>query len=232
MKTLDEIKKLLRDKADASRSSFLQKYFKADQLVGEQFLGLKVPDIRKIASQFKNVSVDDVRELIQSKYHEERLMALILLSHLYSSSDKKLKSFFYSFYKKYSEHIDNWDLVDVSAPSIVGDYVYDHNEEEEYLFELAKSKRVWKRRMAVLATLFFIRRGSFGLALMIAEYLVEDSEDMVQKAVGWMLREIGKRDEGVLISFLNKNYKKMPRVMLRYSIEKLGVDLKKYYMKK
>lgn len=232
MKALDEIKTLLRNKADTSKSFLLQKYFKADGTIEDQFLGLKVPDIRKIASQFKNVSVEDVRELIQSKYHEERLMALILLTHLYSSADEKLKGFFYSFYKKYSEHVDNWDLVDVSAPSIVGSYIYAHNEEEKYLFDLAKSKKVWKRRIAILATLFFIRRGSFGLALMIAEYLVEDSEDMVQKAVGWMLREIGKRDEGILISFLNKNYRKMPRVMLRYSIEKLSVDLRKYYIKK
>jgi 3-methyladenine DNA glycosylase AlkD len=188
----------------------------------DQFIGISVPQLRLIAKQFRNTELFDIQHLLRSPINEERLCALFILIFQYEQSDIENKKRLYLFYCNNIVHVNNWNLVDSSAYQIVGSYLYD--KDRKFLFELAKSDNLWKRRIAIISTLFFIRNNDFSSTLQIAHILISDSHDLIHKAVGWMLREIGKRDKNTLVVFL-KHYKQvMPKVMFRYAIERLDSD--------
>ncbi len=226
MKIVDELAKLADKKQAAALSRFF-KTGKGEYGEGDIFLGIKVPIQRKVAKKY-NLSLAEIDKLLTGKIHEHRLTGLFILIDRYKSADKKEKLEIFNFYLSNTSWINNWDLVDLSSPSIVGNYLLD--KDREILYKLAKSKNLWERRIAILATFAFIKNNEFEDALKIAELLLQDKHDLVHKAVGWMLREIGKRDLGVEERFLMKHYKKMPRTMLRYAIEKLNPERRKKYL--
>jgi 3-methyladenine DNA glycosylase AlkD len=191
---------------------------------GDIFLGLTVPQSRMIAKLHKAPGADAVQELVQSNIHEERLVALLMLVSKYESGDKQVVQ----VYLDNLHYVNNWDLVDLSAPRILGAHLFD--KERSMLFKLAKSDNLWEKRIAIVSTLYFIRRNDFGDTIKIAEILLGDKHDLIHKAVGWMLREVGKRDLLVLEKFLALHRTKMPRTMLRYAIERLPEKKRKFYM--
>jgi 3-methyladenine DNA glycosylase AlkD len=196
---------------------------------GDQFIGVRVPQIRQIAKQCKDMSMDDVAQLLESPIHEERALALIILTLQFARGDAHKQTSIYEVYLRNTRYINNWDLVDCSAHKIVGAYLYDKNREP--LNNLALSQDMWERRIAIIATLYFIKKDDFDDVLVVAEKLVSDSEDLIHKAVGWMLREVGKRNQAVEEAFLRIHYRTMPRTMLRYAIEKFDEPLRKRYLK-
>jgi 3-methyladenine DNA glycosylase AlkD len=229
---LNNLQKELKSNSNKKQAEILQKFFKTgkgEYGEGDVFLGIKVPVLRNISKRY-NLNLKEIEILLNSKIHEERLVALFILIRKYLvSSDKKRKEIF-NFYIDNSEKINNWDLVDLSAPNIVGDYLLDKNKIK--LYELSKSKNVWKRRISIVSTISFIRKNNFLDTIRISEILLKDEHPLIHKGVGWMLREVGKRNLSLLKAFLKKNYKKMPRVMLRYSIEKFDLEERKKWMKK
>jgi 3-methyladenine DNA glycosylase AlkD len=223
--------KRLRDFADRDRAVFVQGYFKTGSGQygeGDQFLGITVPDLRKVAREFRSLSLKDLRALLQSKWHDERGLALVILVDQYERGDEKLRSAIYKLYMASTDRINNWDLVDASAPQIVGGHL--EHRRRAPLYRLVKSKSVWERRIAILATYHFIRRGEFDDTLKLAEKLLGDKHDLIHKAAGWMLREVGKRDRPLLEKFLRKNAAKMPRTMLRYAIERFPPALRRKFL--
>lgn len=208
----------------------MQRFFKTGQGeygFGDIFIGLTVPQSRNLAIKFKNLTFIDIGSLLKSKIHEERLIALLILVHKFQKEPMEQRRI-YDFYLKNTKYVNNWDLVDLSSDKIVGGYLID--KPKEILKKMAGSKNIWERRIAMIATYNFIKNDQFKDSLKIAEALVDDKNDLIQKAVGWMLREVGKRDKSSELEFLNKNYKKMGRTALRYSIEKFPKVLKKRYM--
>jgi len=198
---------------------------------GDEFLGLTMPEQRIIALKYyQEISLLDLKELLQSSIHEYRMTGLLLMTYQYKKANERKREEIYQFYLKNKKWINNWDLIDVTCPNIVGDYIYFHRKELKILERLIKSKNMWNRRIAVLATFTFIRHNEYDLTLKFAKFLLSDKRDLVQKAIGWMLREIGKKDIRQLVQFLNENYQIMPRTMLRYSIEKLTLKHKDYFM--
>ena len=230
---LNQIKQELLSLGDSERAKKLSNYFKTGKGQygeGDVFIGIPVPQQREVAKRYVNLSLDDIQELLRSEIHEHRFTALLILVTKYGKANNTDKEEIFNFYLKNSCYINNWDLVDLSAPKIVGDYLA--HRERSALFKLARSSSMWERRIAVLATSAFIRNDDFEDALAIVELLLLDENDLIHKAVGWMLREIGKRDQKLLEKFLNKYKSRMPRTMLRYSIEKFGEDKRKYYLTK
>jgi len=227
-----ELKSEIRKCANKEKAKVLQGFFKTGKGQygeGDIFLGIVVPKLRKISKEFwKTISIDEVQELLNSNIHEERLLALFMLVEKYKKAENKEKIEIFNFYLANTRNINNWDLVDLSAPNIVGDYLFEKNR--KVLYKLVKSENLWERRIAILSTFTFIRAGQFDDSLKIAEILLSDKHDLIHKAVGWMLREIGKRDAEVLKGFLRDRYKKMPRTMLRYAIERFSEDLRKKYL--
>ncbi len=224
-----------------AKAKILQRFFKTgkgEYGEGDIFLGIVVPKQRKVVKKyFKQVSLNDVQKLLNSKIHEYRLVGVLILvekfkkcCHPERSDGIPSKKDIFNFYLKNTSKINNWDLVDLSAPNIVGRYLLNNKNNIKILYKLAKSKNLWERRIAVLATFAFIKENKFADTIKIAEILLSDKHDLIHKAVGWMLRETGKRDERELINFLNKHTLKMPRTMLRYSIERLPEKLRKYYL--
>jgi len=198
---------------------------------GDVFLGLTSAEVKNIAKKyFKEAEFKTIQKLLDSKIHEERTAALRILVYKYEKADEKLKKQIYTFYLKNAKKINNWDLVDVSAPNIVGDYLLD--KDRKNLYKLAVSKNLWEKRIAIISTFGFIRNNQFEDALKISEMLLNDKHDLIHKAVGWMLREVGKRDEKLLEKFLNKNIRQLPRTTLRYAIEKFPEKKRKEYLKK
>lgn len=195
---------------------------------GDKFLGVSVPDQRKIAKKYQDLGLNNIQKLLDSKFHEYRQVALIILTHKYKKAEDKKN--IADFYLKNTKNINNWDLVDISAPKILGDYLLD--KDRSVLYKLAKSKNLWEKRIAILSTYAFIKNGQFDDALKIAEILLNDQHDLIHKAVGWMLREIGNKNQIVEERFLRKHYKNMPRTMLRSAIEKFDEKKRKFYMKK
>jgi 3-methyladenine DNA glycosylase AlkD len=193
----------------------------------DQFIGVSVPQLRRIAKQFQNSVLSDIQELLRSTINEERLLALFILIYQYEKAYIENKKRLYQFYCDNIMHVNNWNLVDSSAYQIVGNYLYD--KDREFLFELAKSDNLWKRRIAIVSTLFFIRKNDFSSTLQIAQILILDSHDLIHKAVGWMLREVGKRNKGILLAFLKEHKRVMAKVMFRYAIERLNsVDINNF----
>ena len=221
---LRELRKRLRRFASARDAQFLQHFFKTgpgEYGEGDQFIGVRVPAVRRLVCEFRGLALADTCELLHSPTHEERLLALLILVDAYERGDESERAAIFRLYLDNTAHINNWDLVDGSAPGIVGRHL--EARPRKILFKLAGSPDVWKRRIAVLAAFHFIRRNEFAEILRLAEMLLLDRHDLIHKAAGWMLREAGKRDVAILRGFLEQYAARMPRTMLRYAIEKLPV---------
>ena len=216
---------------DPEKARVLSRFFKTgtgEYGEGDIFLGIPVPLQRKIARKYPGLSLDDTHRLLSSKIHEHRLVALLILIFKYRRSDGQGKSEIFNFYLQNTSGINNWDLVDLSAQHIIGDYLL--TRDRSLLHKLARSKNLWQRRIAIVATFAFIRTQQFEDTLRIAEVLMPDKHDLIHKSVGWMLREVGKRDEKQLEQFLKKYSGEMPRTMLRYAIERLDERTRKAYL--
>lgn len=234
--TLIDFKKEYERLKNPQQAKILAGFFKTGKGQygeGDFFLGIKVPVQRAAIKKYYNLSLADLQELLDSPIHEHRLSALFILVKQFESAlkagDEKSQEKIYKFYLKNSKNINNWDLVDLSAPNIVGRYLL--AKDREILYTLVKSKNLWERRIAVLAAFTFLRAKDFKDILKLAEMLLKDEHDLIHKAVGWMLREVGKRDEKVLRKFLDKFCARMPRTMLRYAIEKFSEEERKRYLK-
>jgi 3-methyladenine DNA glycosylase AlkD len=229
--TAPEIQKRLRQFATKEKARVLQGFFKTgpgEYGEGDIFLGVVVPDIRRVAKEFQNMPLGEIKKILTSRHHEERLLALLMLVREFAQGDEALKKRIYGLYLRSTRYINNWDLVDVSAPNIIGTYLLDKSRKPLYVF--AKSNDLWKRRIAILSTFTFIRQNDFDDTLRISKILLEDDHDLLHKAVGWMLREIGKRDLRAEERFLKQHYKKMPRTMLRYAIERFPEGKRRNYL--
>ena len=221
--------------ADPDKAAILQRFFKTglgQYGEGDIFIGVMVPQSRKVAKKFSQLQLVEVKMLLYSSIHEERLVALLILVWRYSSAlgNREEKEEIVKFYLDNIKQVNNWDLVDLSAPNILGAYLID-NRDRRLLYRLSKSENVWERRVAILATYHFIRNGDFSYTLKIAEMLLQDRHDLIHKAVGWMLREVGDRDRAAEEAFLRRHHRTMPRTMLRYAIEKFPPDLRQRYMR-
>ncbi len=218
----------LGDPAIAEHSAGFFKSGKGQYGEGDRFLGVRVPVIRKQVRLFRDAPIRSVITLLRSQYHEERLLAVLLLVEHYRRGDAAMKKRVYDLYLEHRSQVNNWDLVDSSAHLIVGPQL--ENDDRGLLYQLAASENLWDRRIAIMATFHYIRNEDFEDALKIAELLRDDAHDLIHKAVGWMLREIGKRDRAVEERFLKRHHRKMPRTMLRYAIEKLPEERRKAYL--
>jgi len=233
---LTHCQKKIKSVASPRKGIFLQRFFKTGKGqygYGDKFLGITVPVIRQIAKEFMDLKLDDVVKLLKSIWHEERLLALIMLTMRYEQADRMGRVKIYKTYFSNLRFVNNWDLVDATTPNVVGRHMFEVlglKKSRPLLTMLARSKIQWERGIAVLATFYFLRQKHFAETLRLADLLLNDKEDLMHKAVGWMLREVGKRDEKVLKAFLKKRYAKMPRTMLRYSIEKFSKVLRQKYL--
>ena len=233
MSDLDNLRKDLRSCLKPGRAKILLRFKTGPGEYGEgdEFLGLVTEETRSVAKKYSTISLDYLSELLSSKIHEERTVAVMILCQRFKKGDLKEKEKIYNFYFENIAGINNWDIVDGSAPNIVGKYLYLSKSSRNILYEMAKSENLWRRRIGIMACYFFIKEKDFSDALQIAEILLKDKEDLIQKAVGWMLREIGNRDFKEEKEFLGKFYKIMPRTMLRYAIEKFPEDKRQLYLK-
>lgn len=240
---LQNLKSDLRKFSSPAKKNVLQKFFKTgkgEYGYGDVFLGVMVPESRLIAIKYKGLSFADIKKLLASPVHEERLVALLILVHNFQIGSAQHKRQIFRYYLKNARYINNWDLVDLTASKIVGAYIFsadvgsafgvENKKQSPILSKLANSKNLWERRIAVIATFYFIQQKSYKGFFAIAEKLLNDPHDLIHKALGWMLREVGKRDLPAEIKFLNQYHKKMPRVMLRYAIEKFPENLQKKYL--
>lgn len=224
--------KELRDLADPDQAKNLSRFFKTGKGQygeGDRFLGIKVPVQRTLAKKYRHLPFPDLERLLGSGIHEERLVALLILVEQYASGDADVREAVIRLYLKNSRRVNNWDLVDLSAEKLLGRHL--HGGDPALLFSLARSRNLWERRISVIATLYFIRKGAYGTTLQIAEILLDDEHDLIHKAVGWMLREVGKRDIATERRFLDRHARNMPRTMLRYAIEKFPEKLRMKYLK-
>ncbi len=231
MLTLSGLKRELKAEANPEKAKILQRFFKTgpgEYGAGDVFLGVTAPKIRKIAKKYHNLGLADVIKLLHSKIHEERATALLIMIGKFQRGTKKEKEEIYKTYLKNAKYVNNWDLVDMSADKIAGDYLF--NRPKGILYKLASSKNLWERRIAVMATFNFIKKNEFEETFKIVEILLNDSHDLIHKAVGWMLREIGKRNLKAEEDFLNKHCRKIPRTALRYAIEKFPENIRKQYL--
>jgi len=229
MKASDEIRKLANEEI-AKHSLRFFKTGKGEYGYSDIFLGVRAPKIRLIAKKHIDISIVDMKILIQSKYHEERFLGLIILVNKYSKTkDKKTKNQLYKIYISSFKYINNWDLVDVTCPHVIGKHLID--KDRSVLYKWAKSDDLWTKRIAIVSTFSFIRQNDLEDTFKIAEILLQDKHDLIHKAVGWMLREAGKRDLEKEEIFLKKYYRDMPRTMLRYAIEKFPESKRQAYLK-
>lgn len=229
---LDAINSQLADLSSAEDALFLARYFKTgpgQYGAGDIFRGIRVPPLRKLAQASHPLPLPQAAELLQSAYHEDRLLALLILVQKYAKADEGGRDAIYRLYLDSTRFINNWDLVDCSAEHIVGAQLRDRDRAP--LYRLAQSESLWERRISVMATFHYIKRASFGTTLGVAEALLGDREDLIHKAVGWMLREVGKRDLATEEQFLALHHLVMPRTMLRYAIEKFPEEKRQRYLK-
>ena len=222
----------LNDLSDSEIAEHSQRFFKTGK--GEygyrdKFLGIRVPVLRKTAKLFQDISVTEIQKILKSEYHEVRLLSLLIMVGQYSKADKNKKEKIYNLYIKNTKYVNNWDLVDSSAHYIIGPWLID--KDRSILYEFVNSKSLWERRISIMSTFYFIKNGEFGDTLKLSEILINDSEDLIHKAVGWMLREVGSRNQEVEERFLKQHYNQMPRTMLRYSIEKFSKGRRHQYLK-
>lgn len=230
--SLNSLQKNLRELSNSKIAEHSMRFFKTgkgEYGEGDKFLGIRVPVLRQLAKKHLDMGLGDIQNLLKSGYHEELLCALILLVEKFKRGSEEEKSDIFNFYLKSVEYINNWDLVDSSAHYMTG--VYLENRDKQVLYKMAKSDNLWKRRIAIMSTFHLIKKSRFDDALKISEILLKDKEDLIHKAVGWMLRETGNRDISVEKNFLNKHYQNMPRTMLRYAIEKFPEQERQKYLK-
>jgi len=237
MSDLTRLVKELKSQANAQQALNLQRFFKTgpgQYGAGDVFLGLKVPLQREIARRYMELDLKGIQTLLNSKFHEFRLVALLILIEQYQrATDLKIKGRLVDFYLQNTRRINNWDLVDLSVYKILGDYLWLVPNKKPLLLKLAASANLWERRLAMIATYAFIQKGRSTEALQIAKQLLNDEHDLIQKAVGWMLREVGKRvAEKKLLTFLNQHAHRLPRTALRYAIERLNPEQRNYYLNK
>ena len=198
---------------------------------GDKFIGVNVPCQRKIAKKYyKEINLNELEKLLRNEIHEYRSTALFMLCYKFDKATENEKNFIVNLYLDNLDFVNNWDLVDASSPTILGGYLFDKNR--SLLYDLANSDNLWKQRIAIISTLYFIRRNDFYDTLAISELLLHHQHDLIHKAVGWMIREVGKRDKDLAITFLLKYYTEMPRTMLRYAIEKFDENLRQHFLKK
>jgi 3-methyladenine DNA glycosylase AlkD len=229
--TAAEIRRQLHACADPGSVAILQRFFKTgpgQYGEGDRFIGVKVPGIRSVCRSCRGTSLAEARKLLRSRIHEERLLALLMLVDAFERGDEDIRQRVYRCYLDHTAFINNWDLVDLSAAPIVGAWLRDRSRAP--LVRLARSASLWERRIAIIATFDFIRRGEFDETFRIADILLDDEHDLIHKAVGWMLREAGKRDGAAERKFLRTRYARMPRTMLRYAIEKFPEAERRKYL--
>ena len=229
---LEKIKFDLREYSDKKKAKILKRYFKTgpgEYAQGDIFLGITVPILRSLAKQYQDLALKETLQLLKSRIHEERLLSLLVLILKYRKADLSEKRNIYKAYLDHSKYVNNWDLVDVTAKHIIGDYLQD--KDKSPLYKLARSNFLWERRIAILSTFHFIENNDFQDTLKIAKILIFDPHDLIHKAVGWMLREVGKRDKNSEERFLKKYYRAMPRTMLRYAVERFPEFKRQAYLK-
>lgn len=227
-----EIQSRLKKLGSPEKAKELQRFFKTgpgQYGEGDVFRGVMVPEQRKVAREFSDLSLTEIQKLLKSKIHEERLTALLILVARFKKADASLREKLYKFYTRNLRYVNNWDLVDLSSHYITGAYLYDKDRTQ--LYELAQSDDLWERRVAIVSTCYFIAKGDLADTFKISRMLLKDQHDLIHKASGWMLREAGKRDMEKLEKFLLRHYKTMPRTMLRYAIEKFPEKKRQSYLK-
>lgn len=230
--SLQQIRQALHAHADPIRAEHSKRFFKTGRGQygeGDTFIGVSVPHARKISRQYYTLPKEELKSLLYSPLHEERLLAMYILVLQFQKGNEKAQDEVYHYYLAHTKQVNNWDLVDSSASYIVGAYLYERDR--TILYQLSRSKDLWERRIAIVATHYFIRKKDVKTTVEIAEILLKDSHDLIHKAVGWMLREVGKQDEDALLAFLDRHASYMPRTMLRYSLERLPESVRKNYMK-
>jgi len=220
---------LLANKEIAEHSQRFFKTGKGEYGESDIFLGIRVPVLRKLVNKYRGISLEEVSKSLHSKFHEERLLAVLMLVQLFKTGGDEEQKQIYCLYLDNIEFINNWDIVDISAGNIVGAYLY--QKDKALLYRLVYADNLWERRISIISTFYFIRQNEFDDTLKIAEILLNDKEDLIQKAVGWMLREVGKREIEIEEEFLQEHYMKMPRTMLRYAIEKFPETKRKMYLR-
>jgi 3-methyladenine DNA glycosylase AlkD len=231
MSRLDELKNNLKESAIAEKAAFFPRFFKSgpgEYGEGDMFIGVTVPLQRKIAKTYKDLSLEELSELINDDIHEYRSTALFILTARMAKADEMEEETLAHFYLDHKDRVNNWDLVDCSAHLILGKFLY--NRDRDLLYYLAHSEDLWDKRKAIIATMYYIKKGQFEDTLKISEVLLHDKHDLIHKAVGWMLRVVGDMDPEVEEGFLKKHYKTMPRTMLRYAIEKFPEEKRKAYL--
>jgi len=235
MNKLIEVKKDISEHINPEKALFLPRFFKTgpgEYGEGDKFLGVVMPDIRKIAKKHIDIDINEVFTLLKSPWHEERMTALIILVLKFPKLSKDEQTNIYEQYLKHTKYINNWDLVDLSCRDIVGKYIFENQEELPRLDKLAESSLLWDRRIAVISTFYFLIKNDPAPTLDVVEKLLLDQHDLIQKANGWMLRELGKRiDSQILIDFLKNHYQDLPRTTLRYAIERFPDSIRKQYLK-
>lgn len=222
----------LNNLSDSGIAEHSQRFFKTgkgEYGYGDKFLGIRVPVLRKTAKSFQDISIIEIQRLLKSEYHEVRLLSLLIMVGQYSKGDNGEKEQIYNLYLKNTKYVNNWDLVDSSAHYIIGPWLVD--KDRSILYEFVNSKNLWERRISIMSTFHFIKNSEFRDTLKLSEILINDTEDLIHKAVGWMLREVGNRNQEVEEKYLHQHYNKMPRTMLRYSIEKFSKARRQQYLK-
>ena len=230
--TVRAIQQHLEALGDPEKAAHAQRFFKTgpgQYGEGDVFRGIRVPVLRKLAKDYQHLPLAETVALLQSPFHEDRLLALLILVRAFSKGDDAVKKTIYDLYLKHTRWINNWDLVDASAHKIVGPFLMDRSKAP--LYRLARSASLWERRIAIIATFHFIGHHHFEDTLAISEILLGDGEDLIYKAVGWMLREVGKRNLDAEEGFLQQHYRSMPRTMLRYAIERFPEPRRQGYLK-
>lgn len=235
MKSVNDIKQALEILAIPEKAEFFPKFFKTgkgEYGEGDIFIGVTVPDQRSVAKDFYNkISLEELSELLSSKIHEHRLTALLMLILKFEKSkEKSQQREIIDFYLSHLNFINNWDLVDTSCYKILGRYCFE-NQEEKLLIDLSNSDKMWEKRIAIVGTMHYIKKGNFELTKEFVKRNLQHPHDLMHKANGWLLREMGNKNESELLDFLNLHYKEMPRTCLRYAIEKLDESLRQDYLK-
>ncbi|RDH82995.1 MAG: DNA alkylation repair protein [endosymbiont of Galathealinum brachiosum] len=237
--SMAKARKALKKLADPVKAKHALRFFKTgkgDYGEGDKFIGATMPMLRKLAKEFTRLDIHSLEILLHSKIHEERMLALLILMQQFNfakkDNDKLQQEFIFNYYLSQTHYINNWDLVDVSCRDIVGGFLLDKNKKQkDILINLSKSDHLWEKRISIVCTWQFIREHKFDYTLRISKILIKDEHDLIHKAVGWMLREVGKKDIQTLMIFLQQHYRKMPRTMLRYAIEKLDKDVRQDILK-
>lgn len=224
----------LKDEEIAIKNQRFFKMQKDEYAFNDKFLGLKVPQVRELVKKhWTLLNFEDIKTFLHSKFHEKRLFALLILVNQYKSkrfSDENKKEEIYNFYLENKQHINNWDLIDVTAPHIIGVHLRE-KKNRDILYTLANSSSLWDRRLSIISTFALINNKQYEDTLKLAKILLNDKEDLIHKAVGWAIRNVGNKNENLMCEFLTTHYKNMPRTMLRYAIEKLPEELRQKYLK-